>query len=616
MTTFLLCLSTIGFISFLSQNEIVGRYKAPFVFCCLISVTLFFFALANFLYLGVVVSVAIGCLMLVWQGFRYFRIDFKKVINFSDFLIIIPFVIFYIAIARDFKFLLWDEFSFWASSSKIIFETNALFKSDSPIFLKSYPPIQQLFQYYFVKQTYWSEKNVLYAQTFWVLSALLCVVGSVVKRPLNVALTFIVSSSFLYFFNYSYSTIYSDPLLGACFAASLALAIDTQRRTASVITFFVTIAALILIKEIAILLALVAICVFFICYSWQFLEENKSLKDKFLIPLMVTALGLLSTVGVLKSWSWYVAKIQSTRDIVIPGLSALSDPVFTKRVSLTVAEFFSRILKPGFLSFSQQLTNVSPSILFLFIIFTVLSFGIVLTKPRVERTRLGITLLIIFAGAFGYLAALLFSYLVFFTEYEGTRLASFERYFSSYVLAWLLILFVMLCSAMDELKQRSLVIAQAVIASVVFIMIPQIYIKELRSIESGGEPYLLRQKTEDFAAKVKKYIQPGEKVYFVAQNSNGLERTMFYYAMLPYTSSMSWCWSLGKKYYEGDVWSCDVNLMSLLDGYSYLAVYRGDDQLWQSANELFDSNEIKSASPSLFKINRSEGKIESIRRLD
>jgi len=115
---------------------------------------------------------------------------------------------------------------------------------------------------------------------------------------------------------------------------------------------------------------------------------------------------------------------------------------------------------------------------------------------------------------------------------------------------------------------------------------------------------------------VKKYIQPGEKVYFVAQNSNGFERSMFYYAMLPYTSSMSWCWSLGKKYYEGDVWSCDVNLTSLIDGYSYLAVYRGDDQLWQSANKLFDINEIKNASPSLFKINRTDGKIESIRRLD
>jgi len=212
---------------------------------------------------------------------------------------------------------------------------------------------------------------VLYAQTFWVLSALLCLVGSVVKRPLNVALTFIICTSFLYFFNYSYSTIYSDPLLGACFAASLALAIDTQRKNLSVIAFFITIGALVLIKEIAILLALVSIGVFFICYLWLFLDENKSLKDKVIVPAIVTVLGLLTTAGVLKSWSWYVAKIQSSRDIVIPGLSSLSDPVFNKRVSLTVAEFFSRILKPGFLCLSQQLTNLSPSILFLFIYFTV-----------------------------------------------------------------------------------------------------------------------------------------------------------------------------------------------------------------------------------------------------
>ncbi|MCM0034316.1 MAG: hypothetical protein NBV66_00855 [Burkholderiaceae bacterium] len=616
MSTFILFLSTFGLISFISQQAEIGRYKAPFIFCCSVSLVLFFFALFDLLSLGLILATALGCFLAILQIIRIARNPKYINAHYSDVLILVPFLIFYLAVATDFKFLIWDEFSFWASSTKIIYETNALFKNDSPIFLKSYPPIQQLFQYFFVKQTFWSEKNVLYAQTFWVLSSILCVVGSIVRGQLNISLTFIIATSFLYFFNYSYSTIYSDQLLGVCFAACLALAYDQHKKTTTAVVFFISIAALALIKEIAILLALVAFGVFYVSYFIENQSSNKSLKARLLYPTLVSLLGLSATIGVLKSWSWYVATIQATRDVVIPNFSIFTDPALSKRLSLTTSEFFTRVLKPGFLSISDRWSIPSPSLLFIFIIFILLSVSVVLIKPRILHTKLVLTLSIIFVGALGYLAALFVSYLVFFTEYEGIRLASFERYFSSYILAWMLLLFAFLCSAIDELKTKSLVTAHVVIGLFICLLIPSVFFKEVRVIEAGGEAYQLRQRTESFADKVKKYIQPNEKVYFIAQNSNGLERIMFYYAMLPYTSSMSWCWSIGKKYFEGDVWSCEVNLPSLLDGYEYLAVYRSDEKLWQSGGTLFDTGSIKNGSPSLFRINRKDGKIESFSRLE
>lgn len=616
MSIFLLFLSTFGFISFISQQGDIGRYKAPFVFCCSLSLVLFFFALVDLLSLGLILATALGCFLAILQIIRIARNPKFLNIPYSDVLIVVPFIIFYIAIAKDFKFLIWDEFSFWASSTKIIYETNALFKEDSPIFLKSYPPIQQLFQYYFVKQTFWSEKNVLYAQTFWVLSSILCLVGSIVRGPLNISLTFIFATSFLYFFNYSYSTIYSDQLLGVCFAASLALAYDQNKKITTVIIFFISLATLSLIKEIAILLALVAFGVFYISYFLEHQSSGRSLKARFLYPTIVSLLGLAGVIGVLKSWSWYVATIQATRDVVIPNFSIFTDPVWNKRLSLTVSEFFTRILKPGFLSISDRWAISSPSLLFVLIVLILLSVLVVFVKPRILRTKLIFTLSIIFVGALGYLAALFLSYLIFFTEYEGIRLASFERYFSSYILAWILLLYALLMSAVDVLKIKSVVAVHALVGILIFFLVPSVFYKEVRVITAGGEAYLLRQKTESLADKVKKYIQPKEKVYFIAQNSNGLERIMFYYAMLPYTSSMSWCWSVGKKYFEGDVWTCDVNLPSLLDGYDYLAVYRGDEKLLQSSGALFEKDHFKDGSPSLFKIKRIDGKIESFNRLE
>jgi hypothetical protein len=86
--------------------------------------------------------------------------------------------------------------------------------------------------------------------------------------------------------------------------------------------------------------------------------------------------------------------------------------------------------------------------------------------------------------------------------------------------------------------------------------------------------------------------------------------------MLPYTSSMEWCWSLGKKYAESDVWTCDTSLAGQLKGYDYLAVYKGDKQFWDHAVALFTS-EAKDFSSGVFKvIRKSDQSIEQIERLN
>jgi hypothetical protein len=612
----ILFISSIGYINFLSQRQTIGFYKAPFVFCCFISLFIFIFALFDMLSFGAYLAIAIGGILFFLKFTSYFKKSTYKNISFISLIIIVPFVLFFISIPNDFNFLLWDEFSFWASSAKIIFETNSLFKENSPIFLKSYPPIQQLFQYYITKFTFWSEKNVLYAQTFWVLSSLLCVAGSFCKKPLNIALTFIISCSFLYFFNYSYSTIYSDPLLGVCFAACVALACDQRGKLDSVIIFFVAMAALVLIKEIAVFLALVCVSIFMVSYGLSHHNDAKTKINRIISTASIALIGLASTFGFLKAWALYVEKIHATRDIVIPNWIAFTEPVLNKRFLLITDEFVNRLFKSNFMSVSDRVSGYSPSVIFLLVCLLFLSVAIIFFSPRVERLKLSLIQVILFGGAFCYAGVLLFSYMVFFTEYEGIRLASFERYFSSYVLALIVLLFALFARLIESLAFRYLVAIQISFAVLIFCVVPPLFFKDMRLIQSDAEAYRIRQASELLASKVKQYIKPDEKVYFVAQNSNGLERTMFYYAMLPFTSSMSWCWSLGKKYFEGDVWSCDVNLTSLLDGYSYLAVYRGDEQLWLSAKELFDSTETKNASPSLFKINRTDGKIDSFSRLD
>jgi hypothetical protein len=151
-----------------------------------------------------------------------------------------------------------------------------------------------------------------------------------------------------------------------------------------------------------------------------------------------------------------------------------------------------------------------------------------------------------------------------------------------------------------------------VVALVCFLMLTATtsghFLKELGGIRSGGPDHGLRLEIESFAAGIKKQIHPGDKTYFVAQNSNGLERVMFYYAMLPNTVSTKWCWSLGQKYFDGDVWTCNQSLQELLGDFEYLALYRGDDQFWRNNQSFFEPASIGDPR-GLYKIDRKGGQI-------
>jgi hypothetical protein len=182
-------------------------------------------------------------------------------------------------------------------------------------------------------------------------------------------------------------------------------------------------------------------------------------------------------------------------------------------------------------------------------------------------------------------------------------------------LAWTSVILVKLFES-RELGNRKINLLLVSSCLVVFTLITQGQLmKDLRGIKSVGTDYQLRQEIEGFADQIKKYVQPEQKIYFIAQNSNGLERVMFYYAMLPNTVSMSWCWSLGPKYFEGDVWTCNQAVKGLVDGYDYLALYRGDDQFWD-LNKSFFSPASVGGTRGLYKIEQQNDQIHLTRVAD
>ena len=231
----------------------------------------------------------------------------------------------------------------------------------------------------------------------------------------------------------------------------------------------------------------------------------------------------------------------------------------------------------------------------------VLSLLIVALTSRAQRPTISLSLLGLCVGAIGYLLLLLWLYLTYFTEYEGTRLASFDRYSMTYLLTWVLVLYTLLCATLAKLKVQYLVVFPVVGLILSYAFVPAKFYSDARQIPLDQVSFEKKKKAQALAEEVRRHIKSGEKVYFIAQNTNGYERHLFDYAMLPYPPVD--CWSIGKKYYDGDVWSCDRPLGFFLHGYAYLALYHADARFWTENAELF-TPEGRNRESGVYKINR------------
>lgn len=597
-------LSTFGYLLFLINTVKVRPFCAPFVWACFVVTSTYIFAIFGHLSLGAHLTVGIGCVVgfiTLLQSKKYpsHVVPVLKVV----FVWLIPVIITYFAIPNDFMFFLWDEVGGWARSQKLIYDTNALLNANSPFSLRSYPPGQQIFQYYITKAMFWSEKNLLLAQNVFIFSALLAVVGALFKRPLWACIVYLTMLPIIYFFNFDFNTIYCDPLIAAVFAGCLALALKPTEGRADVWVLAICLSGFLLLKDIAIVFMVLVLFI----YALRLFDErpqggNTALSNRItgMIKNMVVCIATVSIV--VLSWKWYVSVIGTAKTEVIRlTLDGFMQEPYRQRAGTTITAFINALLKSGYFvgEFKKSLLNFS--MLFVMMMTIGLSGLIVLFSAKEKRVNSFLIVLACAAGAVGYLLFLLWLYLTYFTEYEGTRLASFERYSMTYLLAWMLVIFAWLMSVIaSRFKQIYVILIPLACASLVYCFVPSKFYSDIKKLPLDQASFEKRKATQALSDQVREFIKPGEKVYFLAQNTNGYERHLFDYAMLPYPPND--CWSVGKKYNEGDVWTCDRPLGQLIKDYAYLAIYAADERFWKENANMFEAAGVGRAQ-GVYKIN-------------
>ena len=242
---------------------------------------------------------------------------------------------------------------------------------------------------------------------------------------------------------------------------------------------------------------------------------------------------------------------------------------------------------------------------------------VLLAKGAKERWRTALYSLLVIAGYILFAAALLYMYIHLFTDYEGANLASFERYMYTFIMgAVLFFLYMIIENIFARFGGFGNILILIPIAVVLIFTPWSRVISDMFNCSETIEKTIAKRadyyRLEEFADQVD---WEDNRVYFIAQDSNGYEYQTAYYLATPLSLSYDYDmgWSLGFPYSDDDVWTLELTAAdwekALIDGgYTYVYLYNVDKQFRKRYGSLFEY-ESAISNNSAFTVDVSGGHV-------
>jgi hypothetical protein len=218
----------------------------------------------------------------------------------------------------------------------------------------------------------------------------------------------------------------------------------------------------------------------------------------------------------------------------------------------------------------------------------------------------------VITGAIAYTYGLLVLYLFRFGEWEAVRLASYERYLGTYwagIALFIALVAIWLVAGSSSgqtangAKVKTEGIAELVVAGIVFVALFALSpVQKLTEFFASPHAYSsqVRAQFEPVLEQAKQAgIEPGHKVWIIAQHTTGFEYWVLRYSLMEIETNSD-SWSLGTKADENDVWTVEKSASEWgddLKDFDYVLVFRATDSLVSEFGELFaDSSELKDST--------------------
>lgn len=604
--------------------------------CTIISIILvvYIFGLFNLLKIGVyaVLILELIFLILLIKSLIKKRIKIKEIIKLFSRPSMVIWLIGVIIIYFYYKgrmLIAWDEFSHWGDVVKMMYYNNIFNTNPASLSVaKAYPPVMSIFQYFVEKISFngYQEHYLYSSYHIFIISLILPFIKNFKWKDffkiILVLIIFLIAPTIFFNEPYNYyNIIYIDPFLGIIFGYLMAsIYVNKKYKKFEIISTSLTFFALTLTKDVAPVFSFIAL--FYIFLNIVIADKNYKLLKKInkknikLFLKKTKPIWIFLLVIILSYTSWKINVKLNVKYISSGYPSTIKDAIYAL---LNIGDSYHITVVNNYVKYlsDYKLTSIGNIYVFssIMIIFSIILFK---SERKFSENKSKNGFICIFLGEILYIFIMLVLYLLMFSEYEATKLASIKRYIGIYMIA--IIYFFCLITIYRSIEQKKyknllilsvILILNANMSSVILNFYDFYHNKQntqsIRKIYIDSAEYI-RSKVD----KNKKY-----KFYIIIQNSTGGEKWMMRYELRDILKGMNegFDWSLGEKYYDGDIWTLDISkdeFKNIIfdEKYDYIFLFQIDDKFIERYGILFNSDEIKSGQ--LYKVNKKKKTINLV----
>lgn len=486
-------------------------------------------------------------------------------------------------------FEFWDELSSWGTMWKELIFYNRNLSLGDTMYISTYPPGSALFQFFFTNTSNIQEGAAYFAQNLILCLPLICLFEKA-KNRYNALLYIIFSTALLScLFEAGWKSLYVDALLPSLFFVLYAEVDSKQISKIDFALIFLGAGLIAIVKKASLFFVLLFV-------ATKFTSAKRLSRS----PLTQNILLILALpVGWFLQLLWANEAFQRTLPPAVDKPSRFLDFYNNgpTEIQNQVLKNFTKALSNEHLvnlSFSSRLDIFGLTII-LVIFYCFFHF---LKKNRQASKDL----IIFFMGAVTYLCGLLNLYLFHFNDYEAINLASFVRYINSFVYLVFICLFLLILKNIGNWTTRFFAIVFALF------FFDSANTKKTSTTFAKTPPSEHRLKIQKLTSTTIEKTSKESLVYLIYPNTKGFEFFTSRYELLPRKTN-SECWSLGKKYYEGDVWTCElseIELTKTLNNYDYI-LFLNWDPLILNSYSIFKDLRVQENQSKLLKIIKERG---------
>ncbi|NLK98189.1 MAG: hypothetical protein GX272_08980 [Epulopiscium sp.] len=596
-----------------------------------IAIILFLFGVFKMLETGVVAVLTVIILLYVISALKLLKNKKNSfIVNFFTPAFFIFTVLYLVLNIAEFGLVarFWDEFSHWMDCVKAMTYLNDFVANpESHSLFRTYPPIMSLFQY-FVQKLYlfvhpnrpFNEWRMYLAYQMFALSVLFPFFSKLsLKNPFkNMLCSIVVLVSPILFEPNFYSTLYIDPFLSILTAAGF-FAILKMRKNSVYYTYMSLLCAtLVLAKEVGLFFAVfIAFAVIVDCIIRVVGDREKNPGVYYYKKAWPMLMPMLSLVLAKLLWSHVLRQYglngNSGSQIDLWNYTKMFFTHCDTSYRQAVVDSFKKafFIRNLYVGRGTYIGYYSLFFIFFLLIYLILKRTV---NDAVTHRRYRAVAVIIMLQMILYIYCLGAAYVYNFSEYEATRLASYERYMGiEYMALGLMVSLGTIDLINDNVEWNS---TKFIIIAVLFATIfPFSRVSNFLGRYIIRDEYVMRRaELDELKNIINKQCDGDDKIYYISQESNGYD---FY--VTKFNARPNWVanngftgWSLGGPFYEGDIWYISISAEELMqklidEGYNYLAIYRANDYFIENYADIFvNADEI--IDNSLYLVNK-EAKI-------